>query len=302
VAESVTGDTAVGAAIAHAGCLEALAGARVPPRAHDLRAVALELERMAYHIGDLGALGGDVGFLPTAQFCGRIRGDVLNCLLTLSGNRHGRGLVRPGGVLFDLAGRGAEDLAARVAAIHAEARRAIDLLFASPSVLARFDNTGRVSREDALTLGLVGPAARASGVPRDSRTSHPSGAFRFRQVPLSLGEHGDVHARALVRSLELDRSAEFVTETLRNLTQGEVRAPLSPLPPNRIGVALVEAWRGELVHARVTGPGGEVVAAEVVDPSVHNWFGLAWALRGQAISDFPVCNKSFNLAYAGHDL
>jgi len=302
VAESVAGDTAVGGALAHALCLEALAGVEPSPRAQALRAVALELERIAYHVGDLGALGGDVGFLPTAQYNGRIRGDFLNCLLALAGNRHGRGLIRPGGVLFDLDPAGAETLADRVALHHGEARRSADLLLDAPSVLARFDGTGRVTREDARAIGLVGPAARACEIERDVRSDHAFGAYRFQQVPVGLAYHGDVHARALVRSLELDRSAEFCGELLRNLPGGEPSRPFPPLTGGRLSLALVEAWRGELVHARVTGENGAVVAAEIVDPSVHNWFGLALALRDQEISDFPLCNKSFNLAYAGHDL
>jgi Ni,Fe-hydrogenase III large subunit len=302
VAESVTGDTAVGGALAHALCLEALAGIEPSPRAQALRAVALELERIAYHVGDLGALGGDVGFLPTAQYNGRIRGDFLNCLLTLAGNRHGRGLVRPGGVLFDLDPGAAERLADRVALHHREARRSVDLLLDAPSVLARFDGTGRITRDDARAIGLVGVAARACEIERDVRSDHAFGAYRFQQIPVGLAYHGDVHARALVRSLELDRSAEFCTELLRNLPAGAPQNGNAQPAPNHLALAMVEAWRGELIHARVTGADGAVVAAEIVDPSVHNWFGLALALRGQGISDFPLCNKSFNLAYAGHDL
>jgi Ni,Fe-hydrogenase III large subunit len=302
VAESITGDTAVGGAIAHALCAEALAGVEAPPRAQALRAVALELERMAYHIGDLGALAGDVGFLPTAQYCGRIRGDVLNCLLTLSGSRHGRGLVRPGGVFSDLTRECLEDLSRRIAAHHSDARMAVDLLLDAPSVLARFDSTGAIRASDAAAVGLVGPAARACGLPRDVRADHPFGAYRFHHVPLSLASHGDVHARALVRSLEIDRSADLCQELLRGPPGGSVRSEWPEPLPGRLALGLVEAWRGELVHARVTGDDGQVIAAEVVDPSVRNWFGLALALRGQAISDFPLCNKSFNLAYAGHDL
>jgi Ni,Fe-hydrogenase III large subunit len=302
VAESVTGDTAVGGALAHALCLEALAGIEAPPAGQAVRALALELERIAYHVGDLGALGNDVGFLPTAQYNGRIRGDFLNCLLAISGNRHGRGLVRPGGALAGFGDFDPAALADRIALHHREARASADLLFDSPSVLARFDGTGRVSPEDAAALGLVGVAARASALERDVRRDHPWGAYRFQQIPVATGFHGDVHARSLVRSIELDRSADFCRELLAHPPRGAALA-LCPRPrPDRIALALVEAWRGELVHARVTGEDGRVTAAEIVDPSVHNWFGLAMALRGQGISDFPLCNKSFNLAYAGHDL
>jgi Ni,Fe-hydrogenase III large subunit len=205
-------------------------------------------------------------------------------------------------VLFDLGEQAAGELRRRVETHHREARQSVDLLLGAPSVMARFDGTGRVTALDARDVGLVGLAARASGLALDVRTDHPAGAYRFHQVPVSVGAHGDVHARALVRSLELDRSCEFALEVLGGLPAGPPAVPCGPLRPGRLALAAVEAWRGELVHARVTDEEGKIVAAEIVDPSVHNWFGLALSLRGQAISDVPLCNKSFNLAYAGHDL
>lgn len=300
VAESITGDTAVGAAWAHALCMEELAGVSAAEGAEKVRALALELERIAYHVGDLGALGNDVGFLPTAQFNGRIRGDFLNCLLTLSGNRHGRGLIRPGGVLGGLADPSA--LRERIERHHDEARRSVKLLLNSPTVLARFDQTGTLGPKDAAALGIVGVAARASGLPRDVRISHSHGYYRVQGIETYLAKKGDVRGRALVRSHELDSSAQFAADLLKDFPRNDLMRRCSPPRPGRVAFALVEAWRGELVHVRVTDEEGRVCAAEVVDPSVHNWFGLAHALRGQGISDFPLCNKSFNLAYAGHDL
>lgn len=299
-AESITGDTAVGAATAHAMCLEALCGVEPGYVADATRALALELERIAYHVGDLGAIGNDVGFLPTAQFNGRIRGDFLNCLLTLAGNRHGRGLVRPGGVMAAPAEPAA--LAARVAKHFDDARKSVDLLLEAPTVMARLDQAGRLTTEDARALGIVGVAARASGLARDVRTTHPHGVYRFKNVPIALGSHGDVHARALIRSIELNRSVDLCLDLLKTFPAGSPSVKCGQPEANAIALAMVEGWRGELVHVRVTGVEGEVVSADVVDPSVHNWFGLALALRGQGISDFPLCNKSFNLAYAGHDL
>lgn len=299
-AESITGDTAVGGAYAHSMCMEALCGIEPGYVADMTRALALELERIAYHVGDLGAIGNDVGFLPTAQWNGRIRGDFLNCLLTLSGNRHGRGLVRPGGVLRVPTDPSA--LADRIQKHYGEARKAVDILLDAPSVIARLDQTGALSTDDAQALGVVGVAARASGLARDVRTTHPQGVYRFKHIPIALGSDGDVHARSLVRSLEINRSAEMCIDILRTFPTGPCLAKCGMPEPSAVAVALVEGWRGEVVHARVTDERGEVVAADVVDPSVHNWFGLALALRGQGISDFPLCNKSFNLAYAGHDL
>ncbi len=301
-AETLSGDTSVGHATAYCQVLEALSRCQKPPRAQALRGIALELERLANHVGDLGALANDVAFLPTASFCGRIRGDLLNLTATLCGSRFGRGLIRPGGVRFDLEAAHVDDLLRRLDAAERDAAEAIDLLWETPSVMARFEDTGPLPREIACELGMVGPAARACGLPRDARHDQPSGLFRFAHIPVSTWQTGDVFARAYVRWLEVQRSFAFVREQLRALPPGEVRNPLGAPAPEQIAVALVEGWRGELCHVALTDRSGRFERYKVVDPSFHNWMGVAYALRGQQISDFPLCNKSFNLSYCGHDL
>lgn len=301
--ETIAGDTTIGHATAYATVCEALAGCSPPTRAQTVRAIALELERLANHCGDLGALAGDVGYLPTMSFCGRIRGDFLNMSALLCGSRFGRGLVRPGGTLFGISPGQATELLQRLTLVGRDYAGAVKLLWDSPSVMSRFEKTGQVSSEDAISLGLVGPAARACGLVRDVRSDYPLGIYAERRVPLQIQSQGDVLARARVRWLESEASLAFVRECLNEVTgDGELMVNCTRPEGARIAAALVEGWRGEICHVAVTDDSGLFQRYKVTDPSFHNWNGLAMALRNQQISDFPLCNKSFNLSYCGFDL
>ncbi|HET6882856.1 MAG TPA: NADH-quinone oxidoreductase subunit C [Pirellulales bacterium] len=300
--EAVAGDTSVGHATAYCQAVEALAGCQVPIRADALRGIALELERLANHTGDLGALAGDVGYLPTASYCGRIRGDFLNLTALICGSRFGRGMVRPGGVGFDLDEDRKQQCLQRLEAAYDDVASAAGLLWESASVQARFDGTGAVSFDDCLALALVGPAGRACGAECDVRQDFPAGIYRFAQLPVSTWRTGDVFARAFVRWLEIQRSVGFIRSQLRELPDGPIRTDVGTAKPDHLAVSLVEGWRGEICHVVQTDSQGRFARYKVIDPSFHNWFGLALALRNQQISDFPLCNKSFNLSYCGHDL
>lgn len=302
LAESVAGDTAVGHALAHCMVAEALAGVEVPLAAQVVRGIVLELERLANHVGDLGALAGDVGFLPGASWFGRLRGEFLNLLLEISGSRFGRGLLVPGGVRFGLVESDRRAWRDRLDRIERDLRSTADVTFDSASVLSRFEGTGVVSRDVAADLGLVGPVARASGLSRDVRRDHPYGIYRFAIIPVSGGEGGDVMARAMVRWLEVQRSLVFVREQLAEYRGGPLAVPLPSPRVSAVAAALVEGWRGEIVHVAATAADGSLSGYKIVDPSFHNWFALTVALRDNQVSDFPLCNKSFNLSYAGHDL
>ncbi len=302
VAESIAGDTVIAHSEAFCGALEALSRCKKSVRAQSVRGIALELERIANHLGDLGALAGDVAYHPAAAYFGRLRGDALNLLLELSGSRFGRGLVRPGGVGFDFTAALADAFAARLARLAREADEVSALLFENESVRARFEGVGALTSAQCETYGFVGPTARACDVARDVRHDHPSGVFRFAHIPLATAWAGDVEARARVRGLELQRSLAFVREQLESLPAGAARQDMRALRPNEFVVAMTEGWRGEIAHAALTDGNGQVRRWKVKDPSFHNWSALALAMQGNQVSDFPLCNKSFNLSYAGHDL
>jgi Ni,Fe-hydrogenase III large subunit len=302
VAEAVAGDTVVGHADAHCGALEALARCRKTARAQTIRGIALELERLAHHLGDLGAIAGDIAYLPAAADFGALRGEVLNLLLALSGNRFGRGLLRPGGVLFDLDQTLADDLRRRLEAVAARAEPVARNFFSTASVQGRLEGVGVVPRALCRELGFVGPVARACEIARDVRQDHPWGVFRFAHIPASTAWAGDVFARAYLRWLEIERSLPFLLEQLAAVPKGSVMAAMGELKPDELSVAMVEGWRGEIAHAVITDARGGIRRYKVTDPSFRNWDALAAAMPGNQISDFPLCNKSFNLSYAGHDL
>ena len=300
--EAVAGDASIAHATAYAMAMETLGGTEAPLRAQWLRAIALELERLANHTGDLGALAMDVAFLPTSAACGKIRGDFLNLTALVCGNRFGRGLIRPGGCLHDLEPDRLRTLGERLESHLADVEQAIMWFWDAASVRVRFRNVGVVHPSQAEDIGLVGPCARACGLVRDVRFDHPAGWHRFSQTPVAVWPSGDIFARARVRALEIQRSGRYLLEQLAATVDGEIRTTPAAPQPDALAVALVESWRGEVCHAAVTDHLGRFRRYKVTDPSFHNWTGMTLALRGTAISDFPICNKSFNLSYCGFDL
>ena len=283
LAETCAGDTSAAAAIAFAELMECAFPERFSaPNAEDLRlrALLLELERIANHVGDLGALAGDVAFLQSASFCGRIRGEYLNMTALVCGNRFGRNAIAPGGARAGLSDRICAELKARIGRVKPELDRALKLMFHDHSVCDRFDGTGKVPKEVAREIGLVGVARRASE--------------EF---------NGDVMARALVRRVEINEAHVRIARILDGgVPDGSESAKTADGKDRfRVVAAAVSAWRGDLVHAAAFSPEGKMLRYKIVDPSARNWPGLARALRGEQISNFPICNKSFNLSYCGTD-
>ncbi|MFZ5571919.1 MAG: hydrogenase [Thermodesulfobacteriota bacterium] len=304
IAEGIAGDTAIGNSLCMAQAMESLAGIQTDAGARIVRTIALELERIANHMGDLGALSGDVAFLPPANYFGRMRGDFLNLTLLICGNRFGKGLVRPGGVRFPITDADRRVLGERLRELKTQAEHVIDLLlYSTPSVRSRFEECGRVSRLDADRLGLVGPAARACGIAYDVRRFFPTEHFPLLRIDETVELNGDVYARAKIRANEVLQSIAILLELLEQPIEtvcidGGGHDP----KPDSLVVTINEAWRGELSHCVLTDTAGKILRYKIKDPSFHNWNGLAMALRNTGISDFPLNNKSFNLSYCGFDL
>ena len=303
LAESIAGDTTVGHSLCMAQAMEAFTGAKPDTGAHIIRTIALELERIQNHVGDLGALSGDVAFLPPMNYCGRMRGDFLNMSLLLCGNRFSKGLIRPGGVLFPMDNEVRRILTERINEIKPQVENVISLLFSTSSVRSRFEDCGAVSKSDAEKLGLVGPAGRASGIPYDVRRGFPTEYYKNLDIPENSKSTGDVYARAKVRADETLQSINLIQSLLINPVETNCVVSENTLPAESSFVVTVnEAWRGEVSHCILTDANSNILRYKIKDPSFHNWNGLSMALRDTGISDFPLNNKSFNPSYCGFDL
>jgi Ni,Fe-hydrogenase III large subunit len=300
--ESIAGDSVIAHATTFCSAIEALAGVSPSLRDQAVRAIAAELERVAMHLATLSGIGLDIGFaLPAAAF-GALRTAVINLTATICGNRFGRGWIIPGGVRYDLDPNLVEQARRVLTDVRTKFSDLEDLLLDSQSALARLEGTGTVSSKQARAAGLVGLAARASGIAFDVRADFPYGFYRYSSIPSPTLDSGDVYARTKLRALEIRHSIQFILEQLENLPVAKPKPPLKGLANNAFTIALTEGHRGEIAHILVTDADGQLTQVKIKDPSFHNWHGLALAVRENGISDFPLCNKSFDLSYAGHDL
>ncbi|HSM93775.1 MAG TPA: NADH-quinone oxidoreductase subunit C [Anaeromyxobacteraceae bacterium] len=301
--ETIAGDSSVAHAWAWASAVEALAGLEADPAREASRALGLELERIGMHLAGLSGLANDVAFLQGSATYGRLRTTAINTSMRLCGSRFGRGWVRAGGAPAgwdaERAGivRAALDLVARDVAIMNER------FLRSLSVQHRLQGVGVLSREQAAGIGLVGQAARASGLAIDGRVDLPDGPYRATPVERVTEEAGDCWARGVVRIREIDESIRWLRALLDAWpVAAPAPTPVGALRPEALAVSVREGWRGEVVHCIETDAAGRPCAYKVQDPSLRNWMGLALAVRGNEISDFPICNKSFDLSYCGNDL
>jgi Ni,Fe-hydrogenase III large subunit len=304
LAEKIAGDSAVAHATVYANVMEILTETQIPQKAMAIRAICLELERAAVHIGDLSAILNDVGFLMGKESFAALRTIIINTTLLICGSRYGMGLIRTGGVNFDIDSGLSSEILKNIDYVQKKIEKLIPLtMLDQPSVLTRLEGTGIVDTHTARLIGMVGPAARASGVPIDIRTDYPSGMYRHYPARKIVLEKGDVFARSYIRYIEMMHSFHYVREQL-GIMQGDktfIEVTTEPAA-EAIALSMTEGWRGEIIHIAVTDNEGRLIRYKIKDPSFNNWYGLAMAVRNNGVSDFPLCNKSFNLSYCGHDL
>ena len=305
LAEGIAGDSAVSHATVYSNTIEKLCGKRSSKSLDIERTVALELERMAMHIADTGALSTDVGYQLGQVACEALRTMTINTTQAWCGNRFGKGLIRPCGTNKPLTAEKVEMIRTNVKEIRRRYNEVSEDIQSSPTLLSRFEQCGLVPKTEMQRIGGVGMASRASGVKRDIRLSHPYAAYaqEIAHEPVTKRQ-GDVMSRLLVRCDEVLQSADYIEQLLATYTPSEITRPdyEAPLAAESLAFSLVEGWRGEICHVAITDDKGAIATYKVKDPSLHNWLGLAIAVRGEGISDFPINNKSFNLSYCGHDL
>jgi len=303
LAESITGDTVVGHGVTFAHVWESLCGYEASRDIEFSRTLALELERMAVHVGDLSGACTDIAYQLGNSVFGRLRTPIINFLQEWGGNRIAKGLIRPGRNQFPFTPALAERLKHVLDIFEPEFNEMAQKLFSLPSALSRFERTGVVSNEDAATIGAVGMAARMTNLNRDIRSSHPFSLYPELNHEPILKRHGDVYSRVQIRRKEVEQSLLYIRKLIENVPAQESKKELSNMPqPNSFCLSLVEGWRGEICHCALTDKKGDLMVYKIKDPSFHNWLMLALSVRNNEISDFPICNKSFNLSYSGHDL
>lgn len=302
IVEAAASDSAAANALAHAVALESIGNIALPERAQYLRSMALEIERVAMHISDLVGLAGDIGFLGISSSFGRLRGAALGMADLLTGSRFQRGYICPGGVIQD-ADKDLSKLKVCAKNLQHDLEPVINAFLSNQVVLDRMENIGKVSQRLAKDFGLVGVAGRASNQAYDARHHFSCGVYPLLKPKMALEADGDVFCRAKIRVSELMESLEFIDMLLETIPQGAISSKVSEkFPANAIGLGIVEAHRGELIHLVFTGEDGNCKRYAIKDPSVNNWTALAIAVRNNLVSDFPLCNKSFSLSYSGHDL
>jgi Ni,Fe-hydrogenase III large subunit len=300
LAARVSGDSTVAFSLAYARAVEAALALEAAPRAVWLRALMAELERLANHLGDIGAVCNDAALSIMHAQCGQLREQVLRVAQACFGHRLMMDRVIPGGVLRDLPADGERLLSALVALVRKEFPDLVEVYDNTASLKDRTVDTGILSPALARQFAAGGFIGRASGRHFDARRTPGYAPYDSLQFEVPVVQAGDVNARVWIRIREVEQSLLLIDAILRGLPPGSICVPASPRAGE--GVALVEGFRGDILAWVRIGAGGRVERCHLRDPSWFQWPLLEAAIEGNIVADFPLCNKSFNCSYSGHDL
>lgn len=295
IAERVCGVCSCSHAVAYAQAIESLSGIDISYRAKYIRTILLEMERLYNHIGDIGNMCAGIGFAFGISRGAILKEEVMRKNLQLTGHRYLRGTVSPGGVKIDLA---LTDMIPWLDELEKELKALTDVLLSSQGLLERMKATGILPLETAITLGAVGPAARASGVDRDLRRDLPYAAYGGLDFNIPLQEEGDVYCRLIQRIEESAETFKIIRQAVTEIPQGELMRKLPDLIPNQTAIGYTESARGANVHWVMTGENNSIYRYSVRSASHCNWPVLPLCVPGNIIPDFPLINKSFELCYA----
>lgn len=302
LAARVSGDSTVAHAWAACMAMERAAEVAVPPRALALRAVLAERERIANHLGDIGAICNDVGFAFAQMQFSRLREDWQRVHLSVFGHRLLMDRILPGGVVQDVTGQDVALLLKQHGALAQALERLLPILDDYPSLEDRLVATGVLAQETARRFGVVGYVGKASGVDFDLRRDHGYAPYDTLRVDSPCLNAGDVAARLQVRAEEIRHALQLLEQLLAQLPEGPLQVPWSAPAAAGEGLGLVEGWRGEILCYVRFDTDGRVARFFPRDPSWFSWPALEQLIRGNIVPDFPVCNKSVNGSYSGHDL
>lgn len=302
LAERISGDSTVGYGIAYCRALEAALEFRPPPRAEWLRALALEMERIANHLGDFGAVCNDASFSLIHAHCAMLREDVLRAAEAAFGSRLMRGVVIPGGLRSSQTPGALEGIRQLADGID----RRLDLLQETyeetSSLQDRTATTGKVSAALVARFAAGGYVGRASGRAFDARKAYPFPPYDSLAFETPVLSAGDVDARVRIRIIEIRQSLKLVRQIILGLPGGRQHVDAPSVSEAREGAAIVEGFRGDIFASVRLSPDQEIERCHMRDPSWFQWPLLEAAIEGNIIADFPLCNKSFNCSYSGHDL
>jgi Ni,Fe-hydrogenase III large subunit len=297
MAERISGDNAIAHSLAYLQTVEQ--ETEIPERAKFIRTILAELERIYVHLGTIAGIAMDTSFAVPAAHGNMLRERILRLNERICGHRQLRGMLRVGGVSKDLDDDHLKNIKQEVANVGLETEGLFGLLERSASFMDRVETTGRLSREDAVRLRAVGPAARASGIDHDVRRSFPYAAYGDVKLDVPVCPDGDVHARLWVRVKEVSASVNVITQCIGSMTAGPVRTEVRTRDGFHVGIT--ESPRGETLHCAHI-EGGKIMRYKIRDASFPTWPALECAVLGNIVPDFPVVNCSFDLSYSGNDL